>query len=66
MLEFTKCITKFVTTAASKKDFNRPHFPQFSTCFIEGDPIARTTSAKLLGLTINDKLIWNDHTEEIV
>ena len=38
--------------------FNHPHSPQFLTCFIEGDPIARTTSAKLLGLMINDKLTW--------
>ena len=42
------------------------HQPQFSKAFVDGNPIAQTTSAKLLGVTVNSNLTWNDHIEELV
>ena len=46
--------------------FIRSHQPQFPEAFVDGNPIAQTTSAKLLGVTINSNLTWNDHIEELV
>lgn len=44
----------------------RRHLPCFPPSQIDGNPIERTTSVKLLGLIINNKLTWNDHVEELV
>ena len=38
----------------------------FPSVYIEGKPISIVTSAKLLGVTINSKLSWNDHIENLV
>ena len=40
--------------------------PQFPGVCIDGTPIKTIQSTKLLGLTINDTLTWNDHIEELV
>ena len=40
--------------------------PQFPGVCIDGTPIKTIKSTKLLGLTINDTLTWNDHIEELV
>ena len=40
--------------------------PQFPGVCIDGTPIKTIQSTKLLGLTINDTLTWNDHLEELV
>ena len=40
--------------------------PQLRRVCIDGTPIKTIQSTKLLGLTINDTLTWNDHIEELV
>ena len=40
--------------------------PQLQRVCIDGTPIKNIHSTKLLGLTINDTLTWNDHIEELV
>ena len=40
--------------------------PQLPGVCIDGNPIKTIQSTKLLGLTINDTLTWNDHVEELV
>lgn len=40
--------------------------PQLPRVCIDGSPIQTIQSTKLLGLTINDTLTWNDHKEELV
>ena len=40
--------------------------PQLPRVCIDGTPIKSIQSTKLLGLTINDTLTWNDHIEELV
>ena len=40
--------------------------PQLPRVCIDGTPIKTIQSTKLLGLTINDTLTWNDHIEELV
>ena len=40
--------------------------PQLPSVCIDGTPIKTIQSTKLLGLTINDTLTWNDHIEELV
>ena len=40
--------------------------PLPSTVNIDGIPIKAIQCTKLLGLTINDKLTWNDHVEDLV
>jgi len=41
--------------------FIHSYLPQFPESFVDGNPIAQTTSAKLLGVTINSSLTWNHH-----
>ena len=38
----------------------------FPSVYIEGKPISIVTRAKLLGVTINSKLSWNGHIEDLV
>ena len=47
------------------KSFSRDS-PQLPRVCIDGTPIKTIQSTKLLGLTINDTLTWNDHIEELV
>ena len=46
--------------------FRRLQEPPRSAVTIEGTPIANVNSTKLLGVTINRKLTWNDHIREMV
>ena len=46
--------------------FKRSQEPPRAGVLIEGKPILNVDKIKLLGVTINNKLTWKDHIEEVV
>lgn len=47
-------------------NFNRPNEESMSPLYIEDQPIKSVKSAKLLGVTLNSELSWNNHIENLV
>ena len=62
----TNWIIDFLSDRSQRVKLGNDCFPQFLEVFVDGNQIAQTTSAKLVGVTINSSLTWNDHVDELV
>ena len=47
-------------------NFNRPNEESMSPLYIADQPIKSAKSEKLLGVTLNSELSWNNHIENLV
>ena len=67
IMEWTQKNRMKINTSKTKElliHFNKQE-PDIPPVIIQGTPIERTNVAKLLGVSINDKLTWNEHVESI-